>query len=44
VLTGTVGAAYRLAHFYENRLGVEKNQAVANFWNTLASSPAAMCD
>jgi len=40
---GEKWAAYRLANFYENGLGVEKNQAVANFWNTLASSPAAMC-
>jgi uncharacterized protein len=40
---GEKWAAYRLAHFYENGLGVEKNQAVANFWNTLASNPAAMC-
>jgi TPR repeat protein len=40
---GEKWAAYRLAQFYEDGLGVEKNQSVANFWNTLASSPAAMC-
>jgi TPR repeat protein len=36
-------AAYRLGQFYENGWGVEKDDAVAKFWNTLASGPAAMC-
>jgi uncharacterized protein len=36
-------AAYRLGQFYENGWGVEKNDAVVKFWNTLASGPAAMC-
>jgi TPR repeat protein len=36
-------AAYRLGQFYENGWGVEKDAAVAKFWNTLASGPAAMC-
>ena len=40
---GDKWAAYRLSQFYENGLGVEKNRAIANFWYTLASSPAAMC-
>jgi uncharacterized protein len=40
---GEKWAAYKLAQFYANGLGVAKNEAVANFWNTLASSPAAMC-
>jgi TPR repeat protein len=40
---GDKWAAYRLSQFYENGLGAEKNQAIANFWYTLASSPAAMC-
>jgi uncharacterized protein len=40
---GEKWAAYKLAQFYANGLGVHKNEAVANFWNTLASSPAAMC-
>jgi uncharacterized protein len=40
---GEKWAAYKLAQFYANGLGVDKNEAVANFWNTLASSPAAMC-
>jgi TPR repeat protein len=36
-------AAYRLGQFYENGWSVEKDDAVAKFWNTLASGPAAMC-
>jgi TPR repeat protein len=36
-------AAYRLGQFYENGWGVEKDEAVANFWNALASGPSAMC-
>jgi TPR repeat protein len=36
-------AAYRLGQFYENGWGVEKDDAMAKFWNTLASGPAAMC-
>jgi TPR repeat protein len=36
-------AAYRLGQFYENGWGVDKDDAVAKFWNTLASGPAAMC-
>jgi TPR repeat protein len=40
--SGEKWAAYRLSHFYKEGLGVERNQAVANFWNTLASGPA--CD
>jgi uncharacterized protein len=36
-------AAYRLGQIYENGFGVEKNDAVAGFWNALASSRAAMC-
>jgi TPR repeat protein len=30
-------AAYRLGQFYENDWGVDKDDAVAKFWNTLAS-------
>jgi TPR repeat protein len=37
-------AAYRLGLIYENGLGVEKNRAIADFWNALASGFAAMCD
>jgi uncharacterized protein len=40
---GEKWAAYKLSLFYANGLGVAKDEAVANFWNTLASSPAAMC-
>jgi tetratricopeptide (TPR) repeat protein len=37
-------AAYRLGLIYENGLGVEKNSAIADFWNALASGFAATCD
>jgi uncharacterized protein len=40
---GDKWAAYRLSQFYANGLGVAKDEAVANFWNTLASGPSAMC-
>ena len=33
----------QLGLFYGKGLGVAKDEAAANFWNTLASSPAAMC-
>jgi TPR repeat protein len=40
---GDKWAAYKLSQFYANGLGVAKDEAVANFWNTLASGPSAMC-
>jgi hypothetical protein len=40
---GDKWAAYKRSQSYENGLGVEKNRAIANFWYTLANSPAAMC-